>query len=168
MINWRRQFTEFVKGCRENGPGYTKESRGLKTIQQLATHNIDVIMSAMASQITGVSIVCSTAGSGGVQRKHQSSAPLAFVRGIHRWPVNSPHKSPVTRKMFPSDDVIMMGKTLRVLIPRPLPLKWRNTLRPYQNCHHFTDDIVKCITVCENNCVLIQISLPFVPSQWSY
>ena len=41
------------------------------------------------------------------QRKHQSSASLAFVRGIHRWPVNSPHKGPVTRKMFPFDDVIM-------------------------------------------------------------
>ena len=41
------------------------------------------------------------------QRKHQSSASLAFVPGIHRWPVNSPHKWPVTRKMFPFDDVIM-------------------------------------------------------------
>ena len=41
------------------------------------------------------------------QWKHQSSASLAFVRGIHRWPVNSPHKWPVTRKMFPFDDVIM-------------------------------------------------------------
>ena len=39
--------------------------------------------------------------------KHQSSASLAFVRGIHRWPVNSPHKRPVMRKMFPFDDVIM-------------------------------------------------------------
>ena len=33
-----------------------------------------------------------------IWRKHQSSASLAFVRGIHRWPVNSPHKGPVTRK----------------------------------------------------------------------
>ena len=41
------------------------------------------------------------------QRKHQSSASLAFMRGIHRWPVNSPHKGPLTRKMFPFDDVIM-------------------------------------------------------------
>ena len=41
------------------------------------------------------------------QRKHQSSASLAFVRGIHRGPVNSPHKWPVTRKIFPFDDVIM-------------------------------------------------------------
>ena len=45
--------------------------------------------------------------SGEDQRKHQSSASLTFVRGIHRWPVNSPHKRPVTRKMFPFDDVIM-------------------------------------------------------------
>ena len=64
-------------------------------------------MSAMASQITGNSIVYSTVCSGTDQRKHQSSAPLAFVRGIHRWPVNSPHKRPVTPKMFPFDDVIM-------------------------------------------------------------
>ena len=45
--------------------------------------------------------------SGADQSKHQSSVSLAFVQGIHRWPVNSPHKWPVTRKMFPFDDVIM-------------------------------------------------------------
>ena len=44
---------------------------------------------------------------GADQRKHQSSASLAFVWGIHRWPVNSSHKGPVTRKMVPFDDVIM-------------------------------------------------------------
>ena len=70
-------------------------------------HYNDAIMSAMASQITGVSIVCSTGCSGADQRKHQSSASLAFVRGIHRWPVDSPPQRPVTRKMFPFDDVIM-------------------------------------------------------------
>ena len=68
----------------------------------------DVIMSTMASQITSVSVVCSTIGSGSDQRKYQSSASLAFVRGIHRWPVNSPHKRPVRRKLFPFDDVIMI------------------------------------------------------------
>ena len=41
------------------------------------------------------------------KKKHQSSASLAFLRGIHRWPVNLPHKGPVTRKMFPFGDVIM-------------------------------------------------------------
>ena len=68
-------------------------------------HYIDVVMSAMASQITSLSIVYSTVYSN--QRKHQSSASLAFVRVIHQSPVNSPHKGPVTRKMFPLDDVIM-------------------------------------------------------------
>ena len=67
----------------------------------------DVIMCAMASQITRVSIVCSTVVSGRDQRKHQSSASLAFVWGINRWPVNSPHKMPVTRKICSFDDVIM-------------------------------------------------------------
>ena len=67
----------------------------------------DVIMSAMATLITGVSIVYSTVCSSTDQRKYQSSALLALVRGIHRFPVYSPHKGPVTRKMFPFDDVIM-------------------------------------------------------------
>ena len=70
-------------------------------------HFSDVIMGAMASQITSLTIVYSTVYSEAEQRKHQSSASLAFLRGIHRWPVNSPHKWPVTRKMFPFDDVIM-------------------------------------------------------------
>ena len=65
-------------------------------------------MSAMGSQITGVSIVYWTLCSGADQRKHQSSASQDFVRGIHRWPVNSRHKGPVTQKMLPFDDVIMM------------------------------------------------------------
>ena len=64
-------------------------------------------MGTMASQITSFTIVYSTVYSGADQRKHQRSASLAFVRGIHRGPVNSPHKWPVTRKMFPFDDVIM-------------------------------------------------------------
>ena len=71
------------------------------------THHSDVIMSAMASQITSLTIVYSTVYSGADQRKHQSSASLAFVRGIHRWPVNSQHKGPVTGKMPPFDDVVM-------------------------------------------------------------
>ena len=71
-------------------------------------HYNDVIMSVMASQITSLMIVYSTIYSGTYQRKHQSSASLAFVRGIHRWPVNSPHKGSVTQKMFSFDDVIMI------------------------------------------------------------
>ena len=71
-------------------------------------HYGDVIMGTMASQITSLTIVYSTVYSDADQRKHQSSASLAFVRGIHRGPVNSPYKWPVTRKMFPFDDVIMV------------------------------------------------------------
>ena len=63
-------------------------------------HCSDVIMSAMASHITGVSIVYSTVCAGPDQRKHQRFVPLAFVRGIS-------HKRPVARKMFLSDEVII-------------------------------------------------------------
>ena len=73
---------------------------------QHISHSNDVIMTLMASQITSICIVCSTVCSGTDQRKHQRSTSLAFVRGIHRWQVNSPHKRPVTQKMFPFDDVI--------------------------------------------------------------
>ena len=54
-----------------------------------AIHYSGIIMSVMASQITGVSIVCSIVGSGTDQSKHQWAASLDFVRGIHRWPMNS-------------------------------------------------------------------------------
>ena len=64
-------------------------------------------MGSLASLITSLTSVYSTFHSGADQRKHQSSASLAFVRGTHRRPVNSTHKWPVTRKMFPLDDVIM-------------------------------------------------------------
>ena len=70
-------------------------------------HYSDVIMATMASQITSPTVVYSTVYSDADQRKHQSSVSLAFVRGIHRSPVNSPHKVPVTQKIFPFDDVIM-------------------------------------------------------------
>ena len=72
------------------------------------THYNDVIMGALVSQITSLTIVYSTVYSGTDQRKHISSASLAFVQGIHRGAVNSLHKWPVTRKMFPFDDVIMV------------------------------------------------------------
>ena len=52
---------------------------------------------------------------GADQRKHQSSASLAFGQGIHRWPANSPHKRLVTRKMFPFDDVILTRNDLGIL-----------------------------------------------------
>ena len=80
-------------------------SQCVHCVEAKLRHHGDVIMGAMASQITSLTIVYSTVSD---QRKHQRSASLAFVWGIHRWPRNSPHKWPVTRKMFPFDDVIML------------------------------------------------------------
>ena len=78
-------------------------------------HHNDVIMGALVSQITSLTIVYWTVYSRRRSRKNQSPASQAFVRGNHRWPVNSPHKGPVTRQMFPFDDVIMH-----------VPVLWRN------------------------------------------
>ena len=66
--------------------------------RNVGIHYGDVIKGAIASQITSLTIVYSTVYSDADQRRHQSSASLAFVWGIHRGPVNSPHKGPVTRK----------------------------------------------------------------------
>ena len=74
-------------------------------VKILPYHYNDVIMGAIASQVTSITTVFSTVYLDTDQRKHQSSASLAFV-GI------SPHKWPVTRKMFPFDDVIMWKTTL--------------------------------------------------------
>ena len=79
-----------------------------------------ITMGAMASRITSLTIVYSTVYSSADQRKHQSPASLALVRGIRRGPVNSPHKWPVTRKILPFDDVIM------------LPLKIHSYIFPYR------------------------------------
>ena len=71
------------------------------------SHYNDAIMGATASQITSLTSVCSAVYSMRRSKKTSKLASLAFVWWIHRWPVNSPHKGPVTRKMFPFDDVIV-------------------------------------------------------------
>ena len=78
------------------------------THMQYVPKIMHIIMSVMASQITGILIVCSAVCLGTDQRKYQNSMSRAFVRGIHQWLVDSPHKGPVTQKMFPFDDVIML------------------------------------------------------------
>ena len=88
------------------------------------SHHCDVMM----SQITSLTIVYPTVYSDADQRKHQSSASLAFVRGIHWGPVNSPHKWPVTRKMFLFDDVLMRVDHLLVY--------WQFTPQEYQPHMH--------------------------------
>ena len=77
-------------------------------------HYNDAIMSAVASQIASLMIVYSTVYSDADQRKHQSSASLAFVMGVHRWPVNFPHKWPVTQKMVPFYDVINICESQKI------------------------------------------------------
>ena len=109
-------------------------------VVHVKNHYNDVIKSAMTSQITSLAIVYSIVYSGADQWKHQSSASLAFVKGIHRWPLNSLHKGPVTRKKFLSNYVIMdpiLWFVIHQYYPypsgllhrywRPIPVK--NTLR---------------------------------------
>ena len=86
-------------------------------------HYNDVIMGAAAFQIS-IAVVYSTVHSGADQRKHQRSVSLALVWGIHRWPMNSPHTWPVTRKMFPFDDVIIEA------------MQWWRSKRRFRENHH--------------------------------
>ena len=74
-------------------------------------------MSAITSHITSPTFVYSTVYSDTDERKHQSSASLAFVPRNHRWQVNSPDKGPVTRKMFPFDDDIKILPDRLFLLP---------------------------------------------------
>ena len=103
-------------------------------------HCCDVIMGAMASQSTSLTIVYSSVYSGADQIKHQSSASLARKRGIHRWPVISPHKWPVTPKMVPFDDVIMNIPPVRLISnckARIIPTAVGSIHNPHQNnCQH--------------------------------
>ena len=110
------------------------------------SHYSDVIMGAIASQITSLTVVHSTVYSDADQRKHQSSASLAFVWG----PVNSPRKWPVKRKMFPFDDVIMhmTGRLWGEMLPVTCPqIKhkwwflwwWSKFRRTYQSKIHTID-----------------------------
>ena len=80
------------------------DSPGAKGVK----HYNDVTVGTITSQITKLTIAYSIVYSDAdIRHLYQSSASLAFVRGIHRSPVNSPHKWPITRKIFPFDDVIM-------------------------------------------------------------
>ena len=74
----------------------------LTSMHKIVWHYSDVVMSVSNHR----RLECLLDRSGVDQGKHQSSASLAFVRGIRRWPVFSLH-TPVTRKMFPFVYVIM-------------------------------------------------------------
>ena len=109
-FDWRMQAGMDKTSQGRSLPARTSSSKQIWISFELAGGTTDVcnhhysdnIMGAVASQITSLTIVYS----GIDQIKCQSSASLAFVRGIHRWPVNSPHKWSVTRKMSPFDDII--------------------------------------------------------------
>ena len=106
-------------------------------------HYNDVIMCVMASQITSLTIVYFIVYSGADKRKHQSSASLAFVRGIHRRPVNAPHKGPVTRKMLPFDDVIMFSVGYVINVFTYINHNYSQALRQSYDCHSISDTILK-------------------------
>ena len=101
------QFVQTYTKIHINVSSYWPFVRKIQFWSVYCCHYNDVIMGTIASQITSLTIVYSTIYSEADQRKHQSSASLAFVRGIRRGPVNSPHKWPVMRKMYPFADVIM-------------------------------------------------------------
>ena len=100
-----------------------------RIIHFILLHYSDVIMSPMAFQITHFPIVCSAVCSSADQRKHQSSAPLAFVRGIHWWPVDSPHKSQKHGKYLH-----LMASSCREIHVLDLPLSVRVVLLTLGNC----------------------------------
>ena len=104
LEKWWCHFTTIFYQC------YTLLGGVLQRISKC--HYNDVIMGTIAYQITSLTIVYSIVYSDADQRKHQSSASLAFV-----WPV--------TRKMFPFDDVIM-GEVPRDFVSH---FKWRHPVQ---------------------------------------
>ena len=133
-------------------PGYDVTLHCILLCSQYAQHYSDVIMSTVASQITSLTIVYSTVYLGADQRKHQGSTSLAFVQGIHRRLVNSPHKWPVTWKMFAFDDVIMAYSVNGALVLQILivcsnaqyiirPHEWHRLMQMFVVVTHFHQSI---------------------------
>ena len=111
-------LVEVMSRCNQGKVRYLRQYRLRSTAS--SRHYSGVIMRAMASQITSLTIVYSTIYSGADQRKRQSSASLAFVRGIHRWPVNYPNKGRVTQKLYPFNDAIMGNQTGELFTHSPV------------------------------------------------
>ena len=134
-------------------------------------------MNAMASQITCVSIVCSIVYSGTDQRKQQSSASLSFVRGIHWWPVDSPHKVPVTPKCSPLMTSTCMHEEevqLRELFD---PKKWQKMqfyifqcMLPKINSSRKGPNLFHCVLYSHAGNIdcngIYMADVRLVPSQW--
>ena len=112
-------MSDYVTTLRKRLSSHSLQSDGITPppiIIFLAWHYTDVIMGTLVSQITCLTIVYSTVYSGADQRMYQGSTSLAFV------PVNSPHKWPVTRKMFPFDDVIMILSYISTQVLNRFPI----------------------------------------------
>ena len=123
-----------------------------KMVANLSQHYNDVIMGAIAYQITSLTIVHSIVYSDADQRKHQSSASLAFVWEIHRGPVNSPHKWPVTRKIFPFDDVIMSLSVCTTFYRNPDKVFLYDWFSISVNCVPETDHLMDSNSTEETKC----------------
>ena len=129
------------------------------------SHYSDLIMGTIASEITSLTIVYSTVYSVADQSKPQSSSSLAFMQGIHRRPVNYPHKRPVTWKMFPFHDVIMLANKRayvasgwsHIITKSP---SISSHLLPYRDCDDPVDDVFLLMTSLLGNIVRI------TPSMW--
>ena len=93
--------------------------------------------------------------------KKTSKLRVAFVRGIHRWPVNSPHWRPVTRNMFPFDDVI-------ILLSRKTPFPNRGNLNQqsvYETGNNWGDVITH---LCTNLMMYIYSEVFFIKLKMSH
>ena len=147
-----RPIMSLIYICPSNLLLFCRQQRGLslnarRSSVRFPSHYSDVIIGAMASQTSSLMIVYSTGYLGADVRKISKIRVNGLVRGIHWWPVNSQHKGPVTRKMFPFDDVIMTN----------MEAKWMDITPFYANdsvaiCHRLS------LLPCNNwFCKLIQI-----------
>ena len=89
-ISREHRLSNIIYVCAKMATGFKEQHSEIQTepaaIYGLPYHYNDVIMDAVASKITSLAIVYSTVYSGADQRKHQSSASLAFVRRTgDRW-----------------------------------------------------------------------------------
>ena len=121
-------------------------------------------MGVVESQIASLAIVYSTVYSGVDWRKHQSSASLAFVWGIHWWPVNSPHKWPVTQKRFPFDDVIMTKPCAYSMGPAAYYRIWQSFLLIILSLFRKTQNFR--LLPSEKHWICYMTSLFFKLNQW--
>ena len=151
----------FCEGIVQRRYIHETEAYILQTI--FINHYSDVTVNAMTSQIPGVLIVCWAVCLGADQTTHRSSASLAFVRGIHRWPVASPQKRPVTRKMFPFDDAIN-----NIFHCHPLlGICLNNTLETNNDKRETNNNVTQSNISCNNNSMFYQLSVQIILSSFN-